>query len=48
MTKKDVIISIGTIIICVFLVASTKYRMNQIKEEYEIKIDSLIRECNKK
>lgn len=48
MKKKDVIISIGTIIICVFVVASTNYRINKIKEEYQQIIDSLKRECDKK
>lgn len=48
MTKKDVIISIGTIVICMLVVASTKYRMNQMKEEYQLTIDSLKRECDKK
>ena len=48
MTKKDAFISIGSIILCVVLIASTNYRINKIKDEYEGKLDSLINECYQK
>ena len=48
MTKKEAFISIVSIILCVVLIASTNYRINKIKQEYEFKIDSLKKECDKK
>jgi hypothetical protein len=45
--KKYITVSIITIILCSILMMSTRYRINKIKEEYDIIFDSLTKELNK-